>query len=351
MPEENVRAMWSEDELDQALAALGTPDAPDDRSFHRARAELLVAAGAAAPEPEARAPRRRGWWAAAVGTAAMIVAVVLVVQTVRSDGDLPTTAAARSLNLAADKISTPDEPLRPGEYRYIARRALSVVSSQKSSYRAMVLDETWVPADEKQEWLWRRSVTDVQKWVGGTWVESPQKEDESIFVPRGEYRAPCGDWVADRPCSAKGNWQSPNVEFMASLPRDPDQLFNLVQSDLAERGEHDGIDIVVTVAGLLQTGVAPADLRAALYRVLADVPGLQVTEQYANLDGMKGTAYGMSQADGYHYELIVDTATGQYIGDRSILENGLHDLPPGTVFGHSSVTTTIVTGLGVEPVK
>jgi len=106
---------------------------------------------------------------------------------------------------------------------------------------------------------------------------------------------------------------------------------------------------VVAVAGMLQTGVVPADLRAALYRVLADVPGLQVTEQYANLDGVKGTAYGISQADGYRDELIVDTATGQYIGNRSIFENGLHDLPPGTVFSHSSVTTAVVTGLGVRP--
>jgi hypothetical protein len=62
MPDEegNVRPVWSEDELDLALATLHADEAPDERAFGRARAELLIAAGGRVEDgpPPAPAPRR-----------------------------------------------------------------------------------------------------------------------------------------------------------------------------------------------------------------------------------------------------------------------------------------------------
>ena len=86
------------------------------------------------------------------------------------------------------------------------------------------------------------------------------------------------------------------------------------------------------MADLLRSGLVPADLRAALYRVLGKVPGLEITEQVANLDGKKGTAYGISD-DGTRHDVIIDPATGQFIGERQITDEGFEGIPAGTVIG------------------
>jgi hypothetical protein len=353
--EDNIRAMWSEDELDKALAALRPAEDPDARAFSRARTELLVAAGAGEPvaeeEPPPVRPRRRwGWWAASVGTVTAAVAAVLIVQTVQLEDSLP-DAAAGSLNSAADRMRTLGDPLGPGQYRYIATHAWWMAESSDFAYLAENLLETWVPADERQDWLWRRDVTGARKWVTGS-EEELRAEGypiDDLSWPEGEWRAPCGDWYAEdedrEPCTMPGSWQTPNAEFMASLPRDPDALYARLLKDVGDRGE---THVFTYVADLLRSGLAPDDLRAALYRALAKVPGLEITEQVANLDGQKGTAYGVSD-HGIRYDLVIDPATGQFIGERQIAEEGFESVPAGTVITYTSVTTAMVSGMGVRP--
>jgi len=361
MPEndDNVRDMWSEDELDRALAALQPAEDIDERAYHRAKAELLVAAGGREPAQEpvrTAAPKRRrwAWWAASAGTVAAMVASVLVVQTVQLDNAVPSAAAVEQLNWAAAKAVSVDEPLAPGQYRYIATHAWWMASMNEYSYLAENLLETWVPADEKQDWLWRRDVTGARKWVSGTEQEAREAGfpiDEAGW-PEGEWRAPCGDWFAEEegrePCATPGSWQVPNAEFLASLPRDTDELYDRLRADTEDRGQDPDLEMVVYVADVLRTGLVPADLRAALYRALAKVPGLQITEQVANLDGVHGTAYGIS-AKGQRHDVIVDPGTGQFIGERQVTEEGYENLPAGTVTEYTSVTTAVVPAMGVRP--
>ncbi|MFC4854375.1 CU044_5270 family protein [Actinophytocola glycyrrhizae] len=361
MPEndhDNVRDMWSEDELDRALAALRPEEDADDRAFHRTKAELMVTAGGRepvrAPEPGRPGRRRRwAWWVASAGTVAAMVASVLVVQTVQLGDTIP-NAAADQLNSAAGKISAVDEPVAPGQYRYIATHAWWMASVDEYAYLAENLLETWVPADEKQDWLWRRDVTGARKWVSGTEAEARAAGfpvDESGW-PEGEWRAPCGDWFAvaegREPCAAEGSWQVPNAEFLAALPRDADTLHDRLRADTAGRGRDPDLEMVVYVADVLRTGRVPADLRAALYRALAKVPTLEITEQVANLDGVAGTAYGIS-ADGSRHDIIVDRETGQFIGERQVTEEGYDNVPAGTVTSYTSVTTAVVPAMGVRP--
>jgi hypothetical protein len=356
--EDNVRTMWSEDELDQALAALHPAGSPDERSFARMRTEVLVAAGADVPvhqEPPARPRRRWAWWAAATGTVAAVVASVLVVQTVQFENTVPSARAVAQLNSAADRINSVDEPLGPGQYRYIATHAWWMVSiDQEYAYLAENLLETWVPADQAQEWLWRRDVTGARKWIAGS--EEQARNDgypiDEAGWPEGEWRAPCGDWFAQeegrQPCATPGSWQTPNEEFMVSLPRDPDQLYDRLRRDTKGHGSDEDLEMLVYVADLLRSGLVPADLRAALYRVLAKVSGLQITEQVANLDGQKGTAYGLSAA-GTRHDVIIDPVTGQFIGEREVTEDDTDNIPAGTVMDYTSVTTAVVNGMGDKP--
>src|SRR5262249_13579561 len=154
--------------------------------------------------------------------------------------------------------------------------------------------ETWVPANEKDVWLWRRDVTGARKWISGT--EAQAKADgidiDQPGWPEGEWRARCGDWFAAdegrAPCTEPASWGLPDAEFMAALPRDPDKLYDRMREDPAGKGQDKDLEMLVNAADILRTGLVPADLRAAIYRALAKVPAMQITERVANLDGQKG---------------------------------------------------------------
>lgn len=346
---EDVRPVWSEEELDRALAALNADQQPDKDVLLATRANLMAAAGV----PAAAVPARRRWPRLA-GAAAAIVAVAAGVLVFQSGGENAPTAAAAALNTAADNIKVTDPVLEPGQYRYIATHAWNSFMTQVDdgrTYEAMVKTsaETWVPSDWREEWLERRS-RPTFRWLRGTEEEAlAAGASLELYSWPSELRAPCGDFFAeesgDEPCSEPGMWQDPTPEFFDSLPRDPTALYERLHADVEDRGED---HIVVFVADALRSGLIPADLRASLYRVLAMVPGLEITEKVANLDGKQGIAFGIED-DIERQDVIIDPATGEFIGERRIAIAGREGIPSGTVVGYSSVSTAVVDAQGEKP--
>lgn len=103
-------------------------------------------------------------------------------------------------------------------------------------------------------------------------------------------------------------------------------------------------------ADALRSGVLGKEVRAALYEALTTVPGLEITEEEATLDGRVGTALGIEDGT-QRQEIIIDPDTGEFIGERAVLSEGSGDLPEGTVLNHSSVTTAVVDDAGDRPVE
>ena len=64
---------------------------------------------------------------------------------------------------------------------------------------------------------------------------------------------------------------------------------------------------------MLTSGVAPADIRAALFRALAKEPQVRIVDGVTHVDGKAAIALRM----GYAQELLFDQKTGQYIGNQS----------------------------------
>jgi hypothetical protein len=93
---------------------------------------------------------------------------------------------------------------------------------------------------------------------------------------------------------------------------------------------------------LLRTGISPADLQASLYRALRLVPGLEVTDEAANLDGRVGTTMGVTDEHGRRVEAIIDPRTGEFIGERVIDADGVNETS-------TAVTTDGVDELGAVP--
>jgi hypothetical protein len=356
--------MTDHDPIDTVLAELRA-DVPEmsEQAFAagRARVQAIVTpvAVAAAPEQDTtvtplrkrrllRSPPRLIASAAAV---VALVAGVLVVQTLRSDEIAPiASAAATQLNSAADKIDPIDQPLQPGQYRYVATRSWSSALYQLSDkigdlsskiddlsgkvmyYGLEDTSELWVPADPKEDCLLRQ--TSLSTLVDSDGEKAGESGVELPGPATTETRVPCGDF-------AGGSWQQPSTQFLASLPRDPGQLYDRLRRDSTGHGGDLNEEMFMYATDALSTGLVPADLRAALYRVLAKVPGLEITEKVATLDGLTGTAYGMS-AHGRRDDVIIDPATGDIIGERTIDQDGATGVPAGTVISYVTVSNPVV---------
>jgi hypothetical protein len=374
------------DPVDELLAGLRT-DVPEmsDAAFNAGRTRLrtvvAVAPVTAEPKPDVAAvlplPRKRLLRSpprrliATAAAAVVLAAGALVVQAARPDGGAPVASAAAQLNAAADQINPVDEPIQPGQYRYTVEHTwlLGVIMpayergecqppdgrpvmdidgggeadlppcEELPGGKLRILQETttehWVPADTAQNCLWRTTTTGKYKWLVG---DDEQGQEVGFPLPQQETSeyAPPG-------CDGGGRWLSGSLSpaFVASLPRDPHQLHDLLRRDNQMTNEDPDRAFLDNVNLALSSGFAPADLRAALYRALALVPGLEITDQVANLDGKKGTAFGLSRK-GMRADLIIDPATGQFIGMREINETDWLGLPPGTVVNYSSVANPVV---------
>ena len=348
--------MTDRDPLDDLIAGLRT-DVPEltDEAFTASRARLRTAIEpvpvATGPRPDPvvvplprkrllRSPPRR--LIATAAAAVVLAAGVLFVQAVPSDGPVPAASAAATLNSAADNINPVDEPIEPGQYRYIASRSrnlgqhLTVPTDGGVSGLFIALDEwthqEWVPADLTQQCVLRFRATG-REWIVGDEDSAEEAGVEPLSTTAREEV---------KPCTAGGDWSRyPSAEFLESVTRDPRRLYALLRHKPAPVTMSDAEWVLDRASATLSSGRAPADLRAALYRALALLPGLEVTERVANLDGHRGTALGLTE-HGIRSDLIIDPATGQYIGERTVYVSEDFDVPRGTIFSSTAVSNPVI---------
>lgn len=100
--------------------------------------------------------------------------------------------------------------------------------------------------------------------------------------------------------------------------------FEALYADAGSAGHNPDDEVFVLAGDLLRTGLAPADVRAAVFEVLRTVPGVTLTQEVV-IDGHRGAAFARdswvaSQGSAPevigHRELIIDITTGTYLGER-----------------------------------
>jgi hypothetical protein len=346
--------MTDHDPLDELIGDLRT-DVPElsDEAFAARWAQLQAVIEAVPvttePVPDAavvplprkrllRSPPRR--LVASAAAAVVLAAGVLFVQAARPDSPVPAASAAATLNSAADNINPVDEPIGPGQYRYVASHGWHLISHASTGtdpgpFEAQYEfeEQQWVPADPGQPCTLRYRTTGERRWVNGDEERARKAGVELLSTETTEETKPCTDG---------GEWsRNPSAEFLAALPRDPRQLYDLVRHMPMPVAMSEEEWVLNRVTSTLLSGRAPADLRAALYRALALLPGLEVTERVANLDGHQGTALGVTR-HGVRHDLIIDPDTGQFIGERTVIESARPDVPPNTIFSYTSVSNPVV---------
>jgi hypothetical protein len=344
--------------LDAALSRAGDEPVQFDVAAGKNALAAALKSRAEVAEPIAAGaehrPRRRVRWLAAAAAVVVLTGGGLAASTVDLTGvGSNSVNAAEELIKAADLASrVVERPLAPGQFRYVRTRYEGItveLGSGKASTTDLV-QEQWIPADRRDEWLFRNEINSV-KWLDGH--EGDGLPDAGTSFKNGqEFRAKCGNYsyfAEGRPdrCTA-GSFHNPTPEFVASLPKDPKELYTRLR-DASGTGD---AGVLASVREALQSGQFPADVRANIFRALALLPGLVVTDQKANLDGKEGVALGIRYFDDFS-EIIVDPENGDFIGGRSTVAEDLSQdeggLDKGTVRDSYAVTTAVVGSLGARP--
>ncbi|HYS36634.1 MAG TPA: CU044_5270 family protein [Pseudonocardiaceae bacterium] len=353
---DQVHPIWTEDELDTALAGLHNDRGP--ANLASARTALYAALGA--PEPIIPKSRRR-WphWAAAAAVVALLVSGALVIRSGPTSTTQQASAAVLTLRKAATAaIGERDPVVKPGQYLYIRQNAWwenTIVGTKTFDYLADSVTETWVPADRTGTWMQRRSIIGQRKWVIGTETEAAAGGIPPDDHTPSELTAPCGDFYPATGHTAscadvQGNWQNPTPAWLATLPTDPHAMLDRLKKDSPAFKPGNGLgdaELFVYVADALRGGLVPAKVRAVFYQTLALLPELKVTEQVANLDGRTGVAMGVDSPESpVRQEIIIDPVTGQFIGERTVVLKPIPGFAAGAMTGSSSVTTSVVNSIG-----
>lgn len=297
----------------------------------------------------------------------VVVAAVFVGQDLLPGAQAPAASAASlTLRQAANAtIHEQDQPLGPGQYRYIrsdswATDGIVIAGSPHFlAFQAEEITELWVPADQTANWLQRSTPTGKRVWVIGSEQEAAAagiKPGDLGGRQQENLTAPCGDFYpangAPPSCSDIAHvagWQQPTPTWLSTLPTDPQGMLDRLRKDAPANGRGDA-ELVVYVADALRTGLVPANVRALFYQALALLPDLKITQQVANLAGRTGVAMGIDDAESpTRQEIIVDPHSGQYIGERTVTLKAGDGFKAGSVQEFSSVTTAVVNGIGVRP--
>lgn len=337
-------------ELTLLRALRSSETAPDDDALDSAL-QVLTKAMERAPAVRRRRPRpphlaRRIRWGAGAIVGAVVVTTALVLTDVIGVAGLrggATAQAAELLDRAATvTIHTADPVLEPGQYRQVVFTSVHdiEVDGDDGGTALILIHEdrtTWIPANADTPWVQVRYPERSAGWFGGAEGKRAAARDDELFKDTKPQvlRGVNGDFF--------GGYTGATPASVAALPHDPRILLNHIYRVTLGTGSSPDGEALVFIADTLNTGFAGADVRAALYRAAALIPGVTVTDGGTTLNGRHGVAIGRTEgADGVRQELIIDPTDGSLIGERDVLTRGLGVEPAGTVMEWTSVTTTVV---------
>jgi hypothetical protein len=310
------------DELLQDFAAVPEGAEAEARIAEQvARRRLRRAIEDAKPKPRRRWRRLGVPTAVAGGLAAVILAIVALLPA--HDANAPAPASAAVVLERAAQVATirPAEPY-PGPHQYLYlkfREGWTTWGSQNGSgfaYRTIDTQQDWVAPNGsgRQRLIYDGPPQFLTARDRAAWMAAGRPE---IAVPSLDGTYPAGGYPA-------GNQVDP-----AGLPTQPRELLRAIV-DRFERGKFDPVRTFEAVSTLLQDSGSPA-LRAALYRMVADMHGVQLLGRQVDPLGRSGVMVGVV-GGGVREELLFDPATSDVLeaADVQVSDRAMH-LPAGTV--------------------
>jgi hypothetical protein len=287
-----------------------------------------------APRPEARRPTTRLAWVLAAIVAVVLAVTLLLTWPVRD------TAQAGILEDAARTASERRLPqIGSGDYLYVKRTVIEQHSAttEKGSWAALVpqVHELWIAADGSGR---KRITPGTPRFL--------TSQGEQAWEDAGS--PPLGGPIVDR-VLGPDELGDPNL---LSLPTGPDRLLRVLRADPREAGVPRDVAVFVRASDLLSQPLAPSRLRAALYRVLARLPGIEVLGPIADPLGRQGVGVAITTGVSGSPErrvLIFSSDTSLVLATQDILLESNRGAAPMTIGSTIEVVRTIVPDLHVRP--
>jgi hypothetical protein len=320
-----------------------------------------------AVKPATHRRRRVVRWAgfSAIGAATVIVALVSInvlgVGSWRGGADPAAAAALGSAALAAREATSP--LVAPGQYLKIRTDAVNASMGSTSAdveearrqgdddasdapttaFIENTVRAVWIPADRSDDWL-RVSCGPTLAQTFGPRSEALAAEDALLAAAQqvDSRQVLPGGRIDDAPFFGYTTGSAMSDDF-AALPQNPRDLLNRIYDFTNGSGPSRDGEALVWIADTLRTGAVPPDIRSLLYDTAALIPDVTITEDAANLSGRVGMAIGRDEpSNGFRQDIIIDPATGEFIGERQVLLRAATDMPAGTALSSTAVTTTVV---------
>ncbi|MBM2620893.1 CU044_5270 family protein [Actinoplanes sp. LDG1-06] len=269
---------------------------------------------------EGRRPRRR-WqiaWGAGLATAAAAVGVAVAAASGALTGTPGTPpgetrpASAADLLRRASLVAAEEELApRPDQLVHVTMTEVAAVGGGPASTPVGKN-----PASAKPAVTWLQP----SRWQG--WESAASKRPGLIRIAYGspqplpgqalptETRQPAdAEWQV---AACTGSLTAPTYAFLSTLPTDPQELAKRVTADDPE-------DSWDTLSGLARAAVVPPKLRAAIYRLMADQPGVDLVTEATDAAGRPGIAVSKTlTGKGIRAQLIFAADTFRYLGERQV---------------------------------
>jgi hypothetical protein len=286
-----------------------------------------------APAPRRRRrPRRRTVIAIAAAGLAIAIAIPMALPGGVTGGADPAAAAVlHRVALRAAK-QPPDPAPLPGQYLYTrsesAATQLYVVGDGTTFlFHQPLVRESWIGLDGSGRILnTSGSVTFPTAIDRATWIAAGSPDlyeglvEDDEFDNLGPDQLTYGDY--------------------SDLPTDPEALLELIESRELIGGPSGDWETFNLIGDLLRETYTLPKVRAALYQVAAELPGVELVGRVVDGMGRAGVAVAYANASSdapSRWELIFDPVTAKLLGEREVLvADSTVDVEsggPGAIYG------------------
>lgn len=295
--------------------------------------------------------RRRMATRIAVGSLAIAIAIPVAFPGGGTGGADPAAAAVLH-RVALRAAQQPPEPApRPGQYLYTRSESsathLYVVGDGNTfMFETPSIRESWIGPDGSGR---------ILNTPGP--VTFPTQRDRAAWLAAG---APSLEWVVDGG-GEFGHFGPGELTFAdhSELPTDPEELLELIERRELVGGPAGDWETFVIVGDLLREAYATPKVRAALYQVVAELPGVELVGRVLDPAGRPGMAVAYTEPSSdarSRYELTFDPVTAELLGEGEVLvADSTVDVEsggPGATYGgvgpagtHTFTTTYLVSGV------
>lgn len=307
-------------------------------------------AEASIPNPTTR-PKRRSRWAIAAPIVAAALGLAVVVPLLLSNGPGGADPAAAALlhRVALRAAKQPPEPAPlSGQYLYTRSESAStflyvVGDGTTFFFRQPHVRESWIGPDGSGRILGTSGAATF-----------PTERDRATWLAAGSPDLYEG--LVEEDHFGPGELTYRNY---ADLPTDPEELLELIESRELIGGPKGDWETFALIGDLLRETYTQPKVRAALYQVAAELPGIELVGRVVDGAGRPGSAvaYTRTNSDApSRHELIFDPKTAELLGENEVLVADstvdVHSGGPGAIYGgvgpagtRTFTTTYLVSGV------